>query len=137
MGGRHWLLEVDGRVVSHASVVERVLEVTGGPLRVGYLEAVATDPARQGRGLGRRVVREATEHIREGFELGALSTGSPAFYERLGWLRWAGPTFVRIGADLLRTEEEDGGILVLLTATSPVLDLRAPISCAWRPGDPW
>ena len=36
-----------------------------------------------------------------------------------------------------RTPEEDGFVLVRLTPTSPDLDLSAPISCEWRPGDVW
>jgi aminoglycoside 2'-N-acetyltransferase I len=77
------------------------------------------------------------DHIRAVYELGALGTGSPAFYERLGWLRWRGPTFVHTDRGLERTPEEDGGVLVLPTPTSPAIDLDAPISCDWRPGDVW
>lgn len=137
LGPRHWLIETDGRIVSHASVVERVLEVDGRPLRTGYLEAVATEPARQGGGLGTRVVTAAANHIRARFELGGLSTGSPGFYERLGWIRWHGPTFVRTAHGLQRTADEDDGIMVLPTPASPPLDTVASISCEWRPGDVW
>jgi aminoglycoside 2'-N-acetyltransferase I len=59
------------------------------------------------------------------------------FYERLGWVAWRGPTSVRMGAGAVRTVEEDGNVFVRLTPTSPVLDLSAPISCEWRPGDAW
>jgi aminoglycoside 2'-N-acetyltransferase I len=137
LGGRHWLIEAAGRIVSHASVVERILEVDGRPLRTGSLEAVATEPAHQRQGLGSRVVTAATGHIRARFELGGLSTGSPGFYERLGWIRWRGPTFVRTADALLRTADEDDGIMVLATPASPPLDPAAPISCEWRPGDVW
>ncbi len=137
LGGRHWLIEADGRIVSHASVVERVLELGGRPLRTGYLEAVATEPGRQRQGLGSRVVAEATGFIHAGFELGALSTDAHRFYERLGWLRWQGPTYVRTTEGLLRTADEDEGIMVLPTPTSPALDPTASISCEWRPGDAW
>ncbi len=50
---------------------------------------------------------------------------------------WEGPTFVRAELGLIPTPEEDGFVLVRLTATSPELDLSAPISCDWRPGDEW
>jgi aminoglycoside 2'-N-acetyltransferase I len=138
LGGRHWLLEVEGRIVSHASVVERELHVGGRPLRTGYLETVATLPACQGKGFGSRVVAAASEHIRARFELGGLSTGRVSFYQRMGWERWLGPTSMRLpdGA-LARTEDDDGGILVLRTPATPPLDLSAPISCEWRPGDVW
>jgi aminoglycoside 2'-N-acetyltransferase I len=137
LGGRHWLLEADGQIVSHASVVQRELQAAGRPLRTGYLEAVATLPAHQRRGHASRLVALANEHIRSSFELGALSTGVPGFYERLGWLRWLGPTSVRFADGLVPTPDDDDGILILLTPTSPTLDLTAPLSCDWRPGDVW
>lgn len=137
IGGTHFVLEVDGTIVCHASVVERELHVTGVPLRTGYVEAVATAPERQRRGYGSAVMRAVNEFVGLNFELGALGTGSQAFYERLGWLIWRGPTFVRTPTGDERTSDEDGYILVLPTAGSPTLDLDAPISCEWRPGDVW
>jgi aminoglycoside 2'-N-acetyltransferase I len=82
-------------------------------------------------------MRQVDEHIDQTFELGALDTGSSAFYERQGWVVWKGRTFVRTDSGLIRTAEEDGQVLVRLTPTSPELDLSAPISCDWRPGDVW
>jgi aminoglycoside 2'-N-acetyltransferase I len=82
-------------------------------------------------------MRAAGDHIDRAYRLGALATGIPAFYERLGWIVWEGPTFVRTDAGLLRTTEEDGSVLVRPTPTSPDLDRSAPISCEWRPGDVW
>jgi aminoglycoside 2'-N-acetyltransferase I len=131
------VLQLDGRVAAHASVVERRLQIAGKPLRTGYVEAVATDPALQGRGLGTRLMKEVGAHIREGFELGALGTGSHGFYERLGWRTWRGPSSVRTPTGELPTPEDDGYILVLATPTSPPLDVSAPISCEWRAGDVW
>ena len=138
LGGRHWLLEDEGRLVAHASVVERVIAVDGVPLRTGYVEAVGTAPDRQRRGLGTRVMEAATAHIHERFELGCLGTGEWAFYERLGWERWRGPSFVRLeDGTVERSPDDDDGIMVLRTPATPPIDLRAPISCAWRPGDAW
>lgn len=137
IGGVHFLLDLEGRILAHASVVERQLHVGGRPVRTGYVEGVATDPEHQGRGLGTRVMREVTSYIQERFELGALGTDSHHFYERLGWLTWRGPTSARTADGTHRTPDEDGYILVLPTASSPQLDLEAPISCEWRPGDSW
>ena len=138
LGGLHVVLDLDGVIVSHASVVERVLEVGGRALRTGYVEAVATAPAAQGRGYGTLVMREIAAEIHAQFELGALGTGSHGFYERLGWRRWNGPSSVRVPAGERRTPDDDGYIMVLRTpATPPDLDDRAPISCDWRPGDVW
>ena len=137
LGGMHFVLDLAGDIVSHAAVVERELHVAGRPLRTGYVEAVATLPRLQERGFGTRVMLDVNGYVRAGFELGALGTSSQGFYERLGWRIWQGPTFVRTAAGLERTPDEDGGILVLPTPSSPPLDLSAPISCEWRPGDVW
>ena len=71
--------------------------------------------------------RVATEIA--GFELGALSTGIPAFYERLGWERWRGPIAIP-------TRPQDSAMVLRLPGT-PELDLNAPMSPEWRPGEPW
>jgi len=137
LGGTHFLLGVDGRLVGHASVVERELQVAGRPLRTGYVEAVAIAPARQRQGLGSRLLRAVNEHIAERYEIGALGTGSQSFYERLGWRIWQGPTSVRTSGGEQPTPDEDGYILVLETGASPSLRLTDRISCEWRPGDVW
>lgn len=137
VGGVHFVLELDDEIVTHASVVERELHVDGRPIRTGYVEAVATAQDRQGAGFGSLVIADVTAYIREGFEFGALGTGRHGFYGRLGWLTWTGPAFVRTTEGPLRTPDEEGYILVLPTPSSPPLDLAAPISCDWRPGDVW
>lgn len=137
IGGLHFVLDLNGEIVSHASVIEREIQVDGHPLRTGYVEAVATAPDHQGGGLGTMVMTDVTSYITDGFELGALSTGRHKFYERLGWLTWTGPSSVRTPDGLRRTPEEDGYILVLPTPSTPALDLAAPIRCDWRSGDLW
>jgi aminoglycoside 2'-N-acetyltransferase I len=131
------VLELDGEVVAHASVVERELHVDGHPFRTGYVEAVATAPNRRGIGLGTLVMADVTSYVRDTFELGALGTGRHRFYERLGWLTWAGPTFVRTADGMQPTPEDDGSIMVLPTPSSPPLDVGGSISCDWRSGDVW
>jgi aminoglycoside 2'-N-acetyltransferase I len=137
LGGVHVVADLDGRIVSHASVVERTLEIGERTIRTGYVEAVATAPDRQGQGLGTRVMRLVAAYIEATFELGALGTGSHHFYERLGWLTWAGPAFVRTPEGPRRTPDDEGYILVLRTPTSPPFGLAEPIRCEWRPGDVW
>ncbi|MGZ9160277.1 MAG: GNAT family N-acetyltransferase [Candidatus Limnocylindrales bacterium] len=137
LGGIHVVLESDGEIVAHAAVVERTLEIAGRPVRTGYVEAVATRIGHHGLGHGSTVMTEVNTIIRAGFELGALGTGRFSFYERLGWERWRGPSSVRRPDGPVQTPAEDGYLLVLRTPTSPTLDLDAPISCDWRPGDVW
>ncbi len=135
--GIHFILEVEGEIISHGCVVDRELHTGAHALRTGYVEAVATRPDVQRRGYGTVVMRAVTDHISRTYPLGGLDTGSPGFYERPGWRRWRGPTYVRTEAGLARTAGEDGNVLVLLTPASPPLDLDAPISCEFRPGDVW
>jgi aminoglycoside 2'-N-acetyltransferase I len=137
IGGVHFILERDGRIVAHASVVERRLHVNARALRTGYVEAVATAPDRQGAGFGSLVMAEVSAYIRDGFELGALGTGRQTFYERFGWRIWTGPTAVRTTEGVRPTPDEDGYIMVLTTPTTPPLDQHATIMCEWRPGDVW
>lgn len=137
MGGRHFVIEEDAAILSHAAVVERELHAGDHHLATGYVEAVATLPGYQRRGFASAVMEAVNAFIDETYPLGALGTGVQPFYERLGWVVWKGPTFVRMESGLVRTAEEDGGILVRLTPASPKLDLSAAISCDWRPGDVW
>jgi aminoglycoside 2'-N-acetyltransferase I len=137
LGGRHFVLDVDGRIVCHAAVVERRLHVAGVGIRTGYVEAVATAPTLNHQGHGTAVMAKVNDYIAAHFELGALGTGSHGFYERLGWRTWRGPSSVLTGALTEPTPDDDGYIMVLLTPRSPALDLTDPISCEWRPGDVW
>jgi len=138
LGGTHWLFELEGRVVAHASVVERRLEIDRRSYRAGYVEAVAVEPGRQGHGLGSRLMAAATAHIRAAYELGALGTGEQPFYERLGWERWAGRSEV-IEPDGTRrpTPDEDPWLMVLRTGRSVGVPLTGMLSCEWRAGDVW
>lgn len=137
LGGMHVVAEENAEILSHAAVVERRLEIGGRVVRCGYVEAVGTAPSQQRRGIATLVMREIGETIRERFELGALSTPVPAFYARLGWELWRGPTAVRTPHGIERTPDDDGGIMVLRTPTSPPLNLDDEIVCDWREGDVW
>ncbi|HEY3524079.1 MAG TPA: GNAT family N-acetyltransferase [Candidatus Limnocylindrales bacterium] len=136
-GGIHVLVEDDGEIRSHAAVVERDIEAAGHLLDTGYVEAVATWPEHEGRGYGSAAMTEANAVIGERYELGALGTGRFTFYERLGWERWLGPTFVREVDGVRRTPDDDGAVFILRTPTTPPLDLGAELICDWRPGDVW
>jgi aminoglycoside 2'-N-acetyltransferase I len=137
IGGVHVLVEDGREILSHGSLIERRLEIGGMPVRSGYVEAVATWPDHQHRGYGTLVMREIGDLIRADYGVGALSTATPAFYERLGWELWRGPTGVRTPRGVEQTPDDDGGIMILHTPTSPPLDLSAPIVCEWREGDVW
>ena len=139
LGGVHVLVEDARRIVAHAAVVARTIEVGGRPLRTGYVEAVATRVDAQGRGFGTAAMTEVGAIIHGEYELGMLGTGRQGFYERLGWRIWRGPSgFHDPRAGTIRmTPEDDGYLMVLDTPTTPSLDPTAPIVCGWRPGDVW
>jgi aminoglycoside 2'-N-acetyltransferase I len=136
-GGWRVVAVEGGEPVAHAAVVPRDIRIGEVDLRAGYVEGVATAPARQGDGLGAAVMEVVTLVLHDHFELGVLSTGLDGFYERFGWRRWAGPTFVRDGTHVRRTEDEDDGIMVLPFGPSAEVEATAPITCAARAGDDW
>jgi aminoglycoside 2'-N-acetyltransferase I len=137
LGGLRVVALADGVPVAAGAVVPRTLLVGEREVGTGYVEGVATAGDRQGRGLGTAVMRAVAEVVRDRYELGALSTSAHGFYERLGWERWQGPTFVRDGEMLVRTEVEDDGIMVLRHGPSGELDLTQALTCEARPGDDW
>lgn len=137
VGGVHFVLDEDGRIVAHASVIERELHAGDLPLRTGYVEAVATLPSRRGLGYASGLMGEAEQHIDGRFELGALSSAGTTLYANRGWMPWLGETYVRTDDGPVRTPQDDDALYVRLTPASPELDRSGPISCEWRPGDPW
>jgi aminoglycoside 2'-N-acetyltransferase I len=141
-GGLHLIVEDDGRIVSHGSVVPRRLMTQGRSWRTGYVEAVSTRPHLQRHGFASMVMREATAFIDEEYELGALGTSLPGFYSRFGWVVWAGPTSAMprdgdSGGAPARTPDEDGAVMVHLTARSARIDITGELTSDWRPGDVW
>jgi aminoglycoside 2'-N-acetyltransferase I len=144
LGGTHVWLESADRIVSHGAVVPRRLLCDGHVLHVGYVEAVATVAALRRRGHGTAVLRAIGDLVQAGYELGVLSTGAHAFYAAFGWERWSGPSWVaardargRTCGDLVRTPDDDDGLMVLRTPRSPPLDPAGPIVADWRAGDVW
>jgi aminoglycoside 2'-N-acetyltransferase I len=135
--GVHVVAELDGTPVGHAMVVEREVHIAERPLRTGYVENVAATPDRHRRGIGSLVMRRIGDLIAADFEVGALATGTQPFYEQLGWLRWRGPTLVRVDGRLERTPKGDGCVMVLPVERTPPFSADAPISIGWRPGAIW
>jgi aminoglycoside 2'-N-acetyltransferase I len=138
LGGQRVVVFDGSAPVSHAAVVPRVIHIAGHPFHAGYVEAVATRPDKQRLGFGAVVMRRATGLVRATYELGALSTGVPIFYERFGWERWRGPSFVRqADGALFRTPDEDDGLMVLRFGPSAQLNVSQSIACEPRIGDDW
>jgi aminoglycoside 2'-N-acetyltransferase I len=136
-GGWRVVLLDGPTVVAHAALVPRLLTVGSRDVAVGYVEAVATRPDRQGTGSGSAVMATLATVIRSEFEMGALSTSRTSFYARLGWEPWRGPSYVRAGDVVTRTPDEDAGLMVLRFGGLHDVDLASSITCDSRAGDDW
>ena len=122
-GGLHFVGSVAGKVVSHAVATTRWVQPEGlPPLRTAYVDAVATDPARQGRGCGSAVLRALARGVAATHQIACLETGRVGFYERLGWERWRGPRAGR-GEDGFIPTPDEQNILILRLPNTPPLDL--------------
>lgn len=133
----HVLGYLEGQLVSHALWVTRYLQAGAGPLwRAAYVEAVATEPAHQGRGWASAVLRHLADGLPAEYDLAALSPSEPAFYARLGWELWQGPLFVRTARGM-QASPADEQVMILRRPRTLALDLTAPLSVEWRPGEPW
>jgi len=137
LGGRHAIVTAQGIVVSHAALVERRLAAGKRALRAGYVEGVATLSEHRRQGYGAMAMRALQGLITDGYDVGGLSTGAHHFYERLGWERWQGRTFVDAPNGQERTPEDDDGVMVLRSPRTVDLDLTTDLVCDWRPGEVW
>lgn len=131
----HILGMVAGNLVSHALWITRWLEIKGQPvMRTAYVEAVATDHAYRGLGYATQIMQYLAKQIQD-YDLGALSPADTSLYARLGWEYWQGPLYARKDATWVPIPDEQ--VMVLRTLNSPLLDLGAPLSVEWRPGEVW
>ena len=132
----HVLAREHDLLVGHACWAIRWLQPEGlPPLRTAYVDAVATEPACQGRGIGTAVMQRFAQEA-AGCQLNALSSEQAVgFYERLGWERWRGPTAVRTPQGLQPTPDDI--VLIRRTPTTPALDLTTRLIADDRGGPPW
>src|SRR5689334_2387215 len=122
-------------MVSHAMWVTRWLQPGNQPpLRTAYVEMVATEPEFQGRGFATAVMRRLATAIQD-FQLGGLSPAEPMLYEKLGWVFWQGPLFIRTKDGSISTP--DMQVMILSLPKTPPLDLTSPLSAEWREGELW
>ena len=131
----HVLGHVERSIVSHAMWVTRWLQPGDGPgLRTAYIEMVATDPRYQRRGFATSIMKRIAEEI-SNFELGGLCPSKPELYEKLGWIFWRGPLFIRTPERLISTPDEK--VMILRLPKTPTLDLGLSLSAEWRKGELW
>lgn len=139
LGGQHILINVDGTLIAHGSVVQRQFLHRDRSLRCGYVEAVAVNRAHRGSGFAGAVMTEAERLIDHGYALGALSASRAAWglYQARGWRTWPGGTAALTPSGVIRTPDEDDSTLIRVVPGGASLAELAPIICDWRDGDVW
>jgi aminoglycoside 2'-N-acetyltransferase I len=139
--GPHVVAESDeGDLLAHACVAWVPVTIGDTTVPAGYLEDVATRADVRGRGYGTAVVEAAAPLIEAGAQIGFLATGSQPFYERLGWVRWQGPSSVREhDGSVTQTPDEDGYIMALRFVHTPAwVSVHQPIERPRRdPDEAW
>ena len=101
-----------GRIVAHLRVWDRCIRLRGEVLRVGGIGSVMTHPECLGQGYASALLRDTEDYLLEGgYDLGMLFTIiGTAFYDRLGWIPIALPTFVLPPAQILPMGSLEGRI---------------------------
>lgn len=134
--GLHALGCVQGTLVAHAMIVPRALHTAGRVLQTAYVELVATLPRTQRRGHASAVLRALAGRM-DDYDIGALSPSDETFYARLGWELWRGPLLVRTDDGVVPSPPDEQVMVLRLPRTPVDLDLHAPLSVEWRPGEVW
>ncbi len=121
--GLHFLGYLDDELVSHAVVTTRWLQQENLPLmKTGYIDAVATARAHQGKGYGSAVMRSLASNIPD-YDIACLETSDASgFYARLGWELWRGALAGRSEDGLIPTPDQQG-IMILRLPRTPELNL--------------
>lgn len=131
-GGRHVVAFDGDEVVGHGVATTRWLhlgEVGASAtrrLRTAWIDAVATMPSHQHRGVGSAVMRRMASEI-AGWDMGGLGTDVRGFYEPLGWENWRGPLAGLQEGNLIPTPDMRD-IFVMRLATTRHIDIEAPLT---------
>jgi aminoglycoside 2'-N-acetyltransferase I len=134
--GLHVLAHIDDRLVGHAVVTTRWVQAGRGPLlRTAYVDAVATSPSEQGRGIGRAVMEYLASAV-DDFDLACLETDRVGFYSSLGWEEWRGPLGGRSPEGIIPTPDQTGVMFLRLDRT-PELDMSQMLTIEAHPARIW
>jgi aminoglycoside 2'-N-acetyltransferase I len=99
------------------------------------VDAVATAPTHQGRGIGSTVLRHLASVVAD-YDIACLETERLGFYERLGWEQWRGPLAGRSDEGLIPTPGETG-VMILRLRRTPELDNQALLTIEATPARIW
>jgi aminoglycoside 2'-N-acetyltransferase I len=137
-GGVHVLARDGDRLIGHASAVPRQIRFGGETWQsLGYVEAVSVDPARQGEGIGRRMMERLQVEICSRWPAAMLSTGrATRFYELLGWEQWQGLSYTETVTGVV-VDGHHGGLMILRLEPPIVPDTSVGVTCENRSGRAW
>jgi aminoglycoside 2'-N-acetyltransferase I len=135
-GGVRLIGFMNEEIVAHGAVVPRVVRIDDVEEKIGYVEAIAVDPRFWRQGIGTALMEEITKICKSQYQFSMLSTGEKDFYRRFGWVDFKGESYVDLGEKVVRSEEEDEGLMYLGVGNylnvSPL-----KVICKSRPGDAW
>lgn len=82
-----FILQIDGKIISTLHVFFYYMWMSGKKVPIAGIANVATEPEYQGKGYGTKIMEEVHRFITEETDVDAsvLFTGTPGFYERLGY----------------------------------------------------
>lgn len=127
---RLYVIRDGGRIVSHASVFPREIDVAGHRYIVAALGGVCTYEQYRGRGYAAAVVRAVFELVdRRDFELCLFQTGIPQFYEKLSCRRISNQIINSLAKDPTKYPLWEEHVLIYprsLTLPDGTLDLLGP-----------
>ncbi|NCX77013.1 MAG: GNAT family N-acetyltransferase, partial [Actinobacteria bacterium] len=99
--------------MAHGAVTYRPIQFDGIEESTGYVEAIAVDPDYWRKGIGTALMKEITSICLKSYQISMLSTGEKEFYRRLGWIDFVGESYIDLGNEVIRSEEEDEGLMYL------------------------
>lgn len=136
LGGVRLIGFMNEEIVAHGAVVPRAVRIDDVEEIIGYVEAIAVDPRFWRQGIGTALMEEITKICKSQYQFSMLSTGEKDFYRRSGWVDFKGESYVDLGEKVVRSEEEDEGLMYLGVGNySNVSPFK--VVCKSRAGDAW
>jgi aminoglycoside 2'-N-acetyltransferase I len=135
-GGVRLIGFMNEEIVAHGAVVPRAVRIDDVEEIIGYVEAIAVDPRLWRQGIGTALMQEITKICKSQYQFSMLSTGEKDFYRRFGWVDFKGESYVDLGEKVVRSEEEDEGLMYL--GVGKYLNVSPlKVVCKSRAGDAW
>lgn len=127
---RRYVIRDGGRIVSHASVFAREIDIAGRRYIVAALGGVCTYEQYRGKGYAAEICRAVFQLVDRGdFELCLFQTGIPQFYEKLGCRCIANLIINSLAKDPTKNPLWDANMMIYpqsLTLPDGTLDLLGP-----------